>query len=97
MIRTNVVTLSVIKAIAYRQKLPAGGSRIVIIRADSAQPGIASVSKTSGEPVFDKLAYRLFAYLVLFRERRYHGRPGARHACRLSAIFHAPNYSTTVR
>ena len=51
MVRTNVVPLSVIKAIAYRQKLPAGGSGIVIIREDSAQPGIASISKTSGEPI----------------------------------------------
>lgn len=51
MIRTNVVSLSVIKAIAYRQKLPAGGSGIVILREDSAQPGIASISKTSGEPI----------------------------------------------
>lgn len=51
MVRTNVVTLSVIKAIAYRQKLPAGGSGIIILREDSAQPGIASISKTSGEPI----------------------------------------------
>jgi hypothetical protein len=51
MIRTNVVSLSVINAIAYRQKLPAGGSGIVIIREDSAQPGIASISKTSGEAI----------------------------------------------
>lgn len=36
MIRTNVVKLSVIKGIAYRQKLPAGGSGIVIIREDTA-------------------------------------------------------------
>lgn len=51
MVRTNVVTLSVIKGIAYRQKLPSGGSGIVIIREDVAQPGIASISRTSGEAI----------------------------------------------
>ena len=51
MIRTNVVTLTSIKGIAYRQKLPSGGSGIVILREDSAQPGIASISKTSGEAI----------------------------------------------
>lgn len=51
MIRTNSVTLSVIPAIAYRQKFAAGGSGVVIVRADATQPGIASVSKTSGEPI----------------------------------------------
>lgn len=51
MIRTNVVTLTVIKAIAYRQKLMSGGSGIVILRDDVAQPGLASISKTSGEAI----------------------------------------------
>jgi hypothetical protein len=51
MIRTNSVTLSVMPALAYRQKLPSGGSSIVIIRADATQPGVASISKTSGEPI----------------------------------------------
>lgn len=51
MIRTNVVSLSVIKAVAYRQKLMTGGSGIVIIRGDASQPGIASISKTSGEAI----------------------------------------------
>ena len=51
MIRTDVVSLSVIKAAAYRQKLPAGGSGIVILCANASQPGIASISKTSGEPI----------------------------------------------
>ena len=50
MIRTNTVTLSVINATAYRQKLPSGGSAIVILRKN-AQPGIASISKTSGEAI----------------------------------------------
>ena len=51
MIRTSVVSLSVIKGIAYRQKLPSGGSGIVIICEGSSQPGIASVSKTSGKAI----------------------------------------------
>lgn len=51
MIRTETVTLTTIPATAYRQKLPAGGSGIVILRDDAAQPGIASISKTSGEPI----------------------------------------------
>ena len=51
MIRTNTVTLSVVPALAYRQKLTSGGSGIVIVRADQTQPGVASISKTSGEPI----------------------------------------------
>ena len=51
MIRTKSVILSTIKAIACRQKLPSGGSGIVIIREDAAQPGIASISKTSGDAI----------------------------------------------
>ncbi len=51
MVRTDVVTLSVIEGIAYRQKLPAGGSGIVILREDAAQPGIASISKTTGQAI----------------------------------------------
>jgi len=51
MIRTNSVTLSNLPAVAYRQKFPAGGSGIVIVRSDATQPGIASISKTSGEPI----------------------------------------------
>lgn len=51
MIRTNSVKLTTIPALAYRQKYPSGGSGIVIIRADETQPGIAAISKTSGEPI----------------------------------------------
>ena len=51
MIRTNVVTLTVIPAIAYRQKLPSGGSGITIYRYDTVQPGIASISKSSGKAI----------------------------------------------
>ena len=51
MIRTNVVKLTVIKAVAYRQKLTAGGSGITILRPDETQPGIASISNSTGEPI----------------------------------------------
>ena len=51
MIRTELVALTVIPASAYRQKLASGGSGIVIMRNDSAQPGIASISRTSGEAI----------------------------------------------
>ena len=51
MIRTNTVTLSVLPALAYRQKFSSGGAGVVLLRADATQPGIASISKTSGEPI----------------------------------------------
>lgn len=51
MIRTDVVNLTVIPAAAYRQKLTSGGSGIVIVRGDVSQPGIASISKTSGDAI----------------------------------------------
>lgn len=51
MIRTNSVTLSTLPAVAYRQKLPSGGASVVIVRSDATQPGIASISKTSGKPI----------------------------------------------
>lgn len=51
MIRTNVVQLSTIDGVAFRQKLQKGGSGVTILRYDTKQPGIASISKTSGEPI----------------------------------------------
>ena len=52
MIRTNSVTLTTLPAaIAYRRKAMSGGSALVIVRADEPQPGIATISKTSGEPI----------------------------------------------
>ena len=51
MVRTNAVTLNSVPGVAYRQKLPAGGAGIVILREDCTQPGIASISKTSGEAI----------------------------------------------
>lgn len=51
MVRTNVVNLTVIDAIAYRHKLPGGNTGIVIYRAGISQPGIGAISRTSGEIV----------------------------------------------
>ncbi|MBP3893620.1 MAG: hypothetical protein J6D34_06200 [Atopobiaceae bacterium] len=51
MIRTNSVKLTVIPALAYRQKLSAGDASLVVLRADSTQPGTALISKTSGDPI----------------------------------------------
>ena len=51
MIRTNIVKLATIAGIAYRRKLTSGGSGIVILREGTEQPGIASISKTSGEAI----------------------------------------------
>ncbi len=51
MIRTDIVALTTLQAIAYRLKLTSGGAGIVIMRSDFAQPGIASISKTSGDPI----------------------------------------------
>ena len=51
MIRTNVVALTSVPGVAFRQKLSSGGSGIVILREGCQQPGIASISKTSGEAI----------------------------------------------
>lgn len=51
MIRTDVVNLTVIPAVAFRQKLTSGGSGITILAKGIKQPGIASISKTSGEAI----------------------------------------------
>lgn len=50
MLRTKTVKLSLIPAVAYRVK-QAEGPSITILRDDYDQPGIASISKTSGEPI----------------------------------------------
>lgn len=50
MIRTKIVELSTIEAAAYRQKLKNGKSGVVIMRYDTAQPGLASLNRGTGEP-----------------------------------------------
>ena len=54
MIRTDTVSLTVIPAVAYRQKMKQGGSGIVILRPEVRQPGIASISRTSGGPIINQ-------------------------------------------
>jgi len=49
-IRTRLVELSTLEAVAYRQKLRGGQSGVVILRSDSAQPGLALLNHQSGEP-----------------------------------------------
>ena len=50
MIRTKIVELSTIEAVAYRQKLRGGHSGIFIMRYDTAQPGLATLNRNTGEP-----------------------------------------------
>jgi hypothetical protein len=49
-IRTKLVELTSLAAVAYRQKL-ADGPGVVILRYDTMQPGFASISRKTGEPV----------------------------------------------
>ncbi|WP_035985686.1 hypothetical protein [Leptolyngbya sp. KIOST-1] len=51
MIRTKIVELSTIEAAAYRQKLRGGKSGVVVMRYDTDQPGLASFSRNTGDPV----------------------------------------------
>jgi len=52
MFRTNAVKLTILNAVAYRQKLRNSGDiGLTIIRPDLKQPGIASLSRKTGEPV----------------------------------------------
>ena len=47
-IRTRLVELSTVEAVAYRQKLRGGMVGVVILRQDSAQPGLALLNRQSG-------------------------------------------------
>jgi hypothetical protein len=49
-IRTRLVELSSLEAVAYRQKLRGGQSGVVILRPDTAQPGLALLNHQSGQP-----------------------------------------------
>ena len=49
-IRTRLVELSTLEAVAYRQKLQGGQSGVVILRPDTAQPGLALLNHQSGRP-----------------------------------------------
>ncbi|GAB4154350.1 MAG: hypothetical protein Fur0046_34260 [Cyanobacteria bacterium J069] len=50
MLRTKIVELSTIEAAAYRQKLRDGKAGVVILRYDTAQPGLATVNRRTSEP-----------------------------------------------
>ena len=50
-IRTAAVELSAIPAIAYKQKLKAGGAGVKLIRLDCETSAVATIDKRSGEPV----------------------------------------------
>jgi hypothetical protein len=49
-IRTVLVELSSLEAVAYRQKMGNGKSGVVILRYDTAQPGLALLNRHTGEP-----------------------------------------------
>ena len=49
-IRTRLVELSCLEAVAYRQKLRGGQPGVVILRPDTAQPGLALLNHQSGQP-----------------------------------------------
>ena len=51
MIRTSSVKLTTIPATAYRTKTRSSGVGIVIVRKDQTQPGIASISRKTGEAI----------------------------------------------
>lgn len=54
MIRTAVVKLETMPALAYRQRLGAGDVGIVIVKPGAAQPGLATLSKNTGEAIPSK-------------------------------------------
>ncbi len=49
-VRTMLVELSTIPGVAYRQKL-LSGTGLVVMRYGTTQPGLATLSRTSGDPV----------------------------------------------
>ena len=65
MLRTKAVKLTVIPAVVYRAKSPRG-INVTIVRPDKKQPGIAAISRTTGEGVptqnTDLKAYPLEAF-----------------------------------
>ena len=54
MIRTAVVKLETMPALAYRQRLGAGDVGIVIVKPGVSQPGLATLSKNTGEAIPSK-------------------------------------------
>lgn len=50
-VRTKSVELTLIPAIAYKQRLTSGGSGIKILRLDTEATAAATIDKSIGEPV----------------------------------------------
>ena len=67
MLRTTAVELTTIPAAAFRIKT-ADGPSITVQRDDYKQPGIASISRTSGEPIPSKNTNLKKYPLEAFRE-----------------------------
>ncbi|MCL2433400.1 MAG: hypothetical protein FWD16_02645 [Clostridia bacterium] len=51
MIRTRIIELTTIPALAYRTKLTSGGAGLTLIRFDEKQPAMAVIDRRSGAPV----------------------------------------------
>jgi len=65
-IRTAAVELSVIPAIAYKQKLKSGGAGVKLIRLDCESSAVASIDKRNAEPVaYGTVDESLFPYEAL--------------------------------
>jgi len=94
MIRTPLVELSTIEAVAYRRKLRGGHSGVVIMRYDTAQPGLAMLNRNSGEPDLAANVPPGLYPVEAFREalELTSGLPyGARGPVRLTAASEAPD------
>ena len=65
-IRTKVAELTVIPAIAYKQKLASGGSGIKIMRVDTEQTAVCTIDKRTGELIpfgsFDENLFPMEAF-----------------------------------
>lgn len=60
-IRTKAMELTTIPAVAYKQKLPAGGAGIKILRLDQDVTAVATIDKRSGETIpYGKMDETLF-------------------------------------
>jgi len=60
-IRTKAVELSLIPAIAYKQKLASGGAGVKLLRLDRDVSAVATIDRRTGEPVsYGKVDFALF-------------------------------------
>ncbi len=62
MIRTKIVEISAIEAVAYRQKLKGGKTGLVIMKFGLSQPGMAIMDRTTGRPVVPANAPKAIPY-----------------------------------